>query len=281
METTKNYFDKLQACVSAIREKTDFVPLVALVLGSGLGNYADSIRQEAVVEYASIPDFPQSTVQGHAGRFVFGYIEEVPVILMQGRVHFYEGYDIQDVVLPIRVMGCLGAKVCFLTNAAGGMQDGMKGGELMLIKDQITYFVPSPLIGPNIDELGVRFPDMSEIYTASLRDAIRQAAEEEGIVLKEGVYLQTRGPQYETPAEIRAGKIMGADAVGMSTGCEAIAARHMGMQVCGISCISNLAAGISDHPLSHAEVQEAANRVAADFARLVTRTVIKIGEITG
>lgn len=271
-------FEKLQKCVQAIREKTDFVPQIALVLGSGLGNYADNIRVETSVAYEDIPGFPRSTVQGHAGRFIFGYVNEVPVVIMQGRVHFYEGYDIRDVVLPIRVMGCLGAKVLFLTNAAGGIMDGMQAGDLMMIRDQITSFVPSPLAGENIDALGVRFPDMSEIYTKSLRDVIRRAAEEENISIKEGVYVQTAGPQYESPAEIQMMKKLGADAVGMSTGCEAIAARHMGMQVCGISCISNLAAGISKTPLSHKEVQEAANKVAADFTRLVTRSIIGIAE---
>ena len=273
-------YKKLQKCVDVIRKKTDFVPQIALVLGSGLGNYADSIRVEATVSYSEIPDFPHSTVQGHAGRFVFGYVNEIPVVIMQGRVHYYEGYDIRDVVLPIRVMGCLGAKVLFLTNAAGGIMDGMQAGDLMVIRDQIACLVPSPLAGPNIDELDTRFPDMSEIYTASLREAIHEAAGDEHIAVKEGVYIQTAGPQYETPAEIRAFKAIGADAVGMSTGCEAIAARHMGMQVCGISCISNLAAGISDKPLSHKEVQEAADKVAADFSRLVTRSIEKIADMT-
>ena len=273
-------YKKLQKCVDVIRKKTDFVPQIALVLGSGLGNYADSIRVEATVSYSEIPDFPHSTVQGHAGRFVFGYVNEIPVVIMLGRVHYYEGYDIRDVVLPIRVMGCLGAKVLFLTNAAGGIMDGMQAGDLMVIRDQIACLVPSPLAGPNIDELGTRFPDMSEIYTASLREAIHEAAGDEHIAVKEGVYIQTAGPQYETPAEIRAFKAIGADAVGMSTGCEAIAARHMGMQVCGISCISNLAAGISDKPLSHKEVQEAADKVAADFSRLVTRSIEKIADMT-
>lgn len=272
-------YEKLQKCVDAIRKKTDFVPQIALILGSGLGNYADSIRVESTVSYSELPEFPHSTVQGHAGRFVFGYVNEIPVVIMQGRVHYYEGYDIRDVVLPIRLMGCLGAKVLFLTNAAGGIMDGMQAGDLMVIKDQIACLVPSPLAGPNIEELGPRFPDMSEIYSVSLRKAIHEAAKDEQITVKEGVYIQTAGPQYETPAEIRAFKAIGADAVGMSTGCEAIAARHMGMQVCGISCISNLAAGISDKPLSHKEVQEAADKVAVDFTRLVTRSIINIAEM--
>lgn len=278
MKSSENYV-KLQNCVGAIRQRTGFSPKIALVLGSGLGNYADGIRTESVVEYADIPGFPHSTVQGHAGRFVFGWIEEAPVVIMQGRVHYYEGYDINDVVLPVRVMGSLGAKVLFLTNAAGGIMDGMQAGDLMMIRDQIATFVPSPLRGENMDELGVRFPDMSEIYSASLREAIREAAGEEGILLKEGVYIQMPGPQYETPAEIRMAKQAGADAVGMSTGCEAIAARHMGMQVCGISCISNLAAGISKTPLSHKEVQEAADQTGPLFARLVTRSVLKIAKL--
>lgn len=269
-------YEKLQRCYRSVREKTSFQPLIALILGSGLGDYAEQIRVETTVDYHEITDFPVSTVQGHKGRFVFGYIADIPVVIMQGRVHYYEGYAMSDVVLPTRLMGMLGAKVLFLTNAAGGIQDGMQAGDFMLITGHISSFVPSPLTGPNAEELGVRFPDMSEVYKKNLQDIIRETAKKCGILLKEGVYLQTSGPNYETPEEIQMYKILGADAVGMSTACEAMAANHMGMCVCGISCISNLAAGISQNPLTHAEIQETADRVAPLFQRLITESVVNI-----
>lgn len=274
-------YTKLMNCYESVRERTDFRPEIALILGSGLGDYANHIEIESVLDYSEIEGFPTSTVLGHAGRFVFGYVQDVPVVIMQGRVHYYEGYSMADVVLPTRLMGMLGAKVLFLTNASGGMQDGMCAGDLMLITDQISDFVPSPLIGPNLDELGVRFPDMSHIYDRKLQDAVRTAAKRLGIPLKEGVYIQLTGPNYESPAEIRMCKTIGADAVGMSTACEAIAANHMGMKVCGISCISNLAAGISEKPLTHAEVQESADRVAPLFQKLVTESVLEIKKKSG
>ena len=269
-----NVYEKLMHCVRQVREKTDFVPEVAVVLGSGLGDYADDIRVETVINYEEIEGFPVSTVLGHKGQFVFGYVKDVPVVIMQGRVHYYEGYEITDVVLPIRLMGKLGAKILFLTNAAGGIGDGMKAGDLMLISDQIGNLVPPVLRGPNMDELGIRFPDMSEVYDRELREIIRDTARQYDIPLREGVYIQTPGPSYETPAEIRVFKAIGADAVGMSTACEAAAARHMGMRVCGISCISNLAAGISPTPLTHEEVRETADRVAPLFKMLLTGSII-------
>ncbi|MCD8151018.1 MAG: purine-nucleoside phosphorylase [Clostridiales bacterium] len=269
-------YQKLEKCLKSVRDRTDFQPEIALILGSGLGDYANQIEIETVLDYHEIEGFPTSTVLGHAGRFVFGYVQDIPVVIMQGRVHYYEGYSMADVVLPTRLMGMLGAKVLFLTNASGGIQEGMHAGDLMLITDQISDFVPSPLIGPNPDELGVRFPDMSHIYNLRLQDAVRTAAGRLGIPLKEGVYIQLTGPNYESPAEIRMCKVIGADAVGMSTACEAIAANHMGMKVCGISCISNLAAGISKKPLTHAEVQESADRVAPLFQKLVTESILEI-----
>ena len=269
-------YDKLLRCYHSVREKISFEPQVALILGSGLGDYAEQIQVEAVLDYHDIEGFPVSTVLGHKGRFVFGYIQNVPVVIMQGRVHFYEGYDMQDVVLPTRLMGMLGAKVLFLTNAAGGMQKGMHAGDFMLITGHISSFVPSPLIGPNIEELGTRFPDMSEVYKKDLQEIIRNTAKNCGIPLKEGVYVQTTGPNYETPEEIRMYRSLGADAVGMSTACEAMAANHMGMRVCGISCISNLAAGISENPLTHAEIQETADRVAPLFQQLITASIVNI-----
>ncbi len=266
-------FEKLRGCYDSVRAQTDFCPEVALVLGSGLGNYADTISVEQTIDYHDIAGFPVSTVAGHAGRFVFGFVKEVPVAIMQGRVHYYEGYAMSDVVLPTRLMGMLGAQTLFLTNAAGGLADGMHAGDLMLITDQISSFVPSPLIGPNMDDLGKRFPDMSRIYDLALQNEIRRAADRLGISLREGVYLQFTGPQYETPAEIRMAKTLGASAVGMSTACEAIAAVHMSMRVCGISCISNLAAGLAKQPLSHTEVQATADRVSSQFQALVTESI--------
>ncbi len=272
-------YEKLQAALEAVRMKTAFVPKVALVLGSGLGDYGDTIDVRGIVDYHDIPGFPVSTVQGHKGRFIFGYVEDVPVVIMQGRVHFYEGYSMEQVVMPVRLMKLLGADILMLTNAVGGIRKDLKTGSFMLIKDQISLFVPSPLLGPNIDELGPRFPDMSEIYDKALRDEIKAAAAELNIDLPEGVYLQLKGPNYESPAEIRACAALGADVVGMSTACEAIAANHMGMKVCGISCISNLAAGISPAPLSHKEVQEAALLAAPAFKSLITSSVIRLGKL--
>ncbi len=272
-------YEKLINCYKSVRERTDFVPAIGVILGSGLGEFAEQIEQAASIDYSEIEGFPVSTVLGHAGRFVFGYSDGVPVVIMQGRVHYYEGYQMSDVVLPTRLMGMMGAKALILTNAAGGIQDGMGAGDLMLITDQISQFVPSPLIGANIDELGVRFPDMSHIYDLGLQEAVRRAADGIGLSLKEGVYIQFTGPAYESPAEIQMARAMGADAVGMSTACEAVAAVHMGMRVCGISCISNLAAGISKHPLSHAEVQESADRVGPVFRELVRESIKEINKI--
>lgn len=271
-----NVYEKLKVCLESVRAKTDFKPEVALILGSGLGDYADEIRIEETISYTEIEEFPTSTVAGHKGRFVFGYVKEIPVVIMQGRVHFYEGYPMSDVVLPTRLMGMMGAKKLILTNAAGGVNFDFKPGDFMLITDHITTGVPSPLIGPNIDELGVRFPDMSEVYSVRMRDIIKKEAKELGIELREGVYVQLTGPAYETPAEIRMCRIWGGDAVGMSTACEALAARHMGMEVCGISCITNLAAGMSSVQLNHKEVQETADRVAGQFKELITAIVSNV-----
>lgn len=269
-------YEKLMTCVESVRKKIDFQPEVALILGSGLGDYADEIQIVQTIDYTEIEGFPTSTVAGHKGRFVFGYVNEVPVVIMQGRVHYYEGYPMSDVVLPTRLMGILGAKKLILTNAAGGANFDYKPGDFMLIKDHITTGVPSPLIGANLDELGVRFPDMSEVYSGRMRDIIKKTAEEMGIKLQEGVYVQLTGPNYETPAEVRMCRGWGGDAVGMSTACEAMAAHHMGMEVCGISCITNLAAGMTLEQLDHKEVQETADRVAKQFKELVTGIVSNI-----
>lgn len=270
-------YEKLCKCVQEVKKKIDFEPEVALVLGSGLGEYAREMDVKAVVPYEDIPGFPVSTVVGHQGRFLFGYVKQVPVVAMQGRVHYYEGYPITDVVLPVRLMGLLGAKKLILTNAAGGVNFSFNPGTLMVITDHIASMVPNPLIGPNMEGLGTRFPDMSEIYDRKLREIILQAGRNTGVSLQQGVYVQLTGPSYETPAEIRMCRAMGADAVGMSTACEAVAARHMGLRVCGISCITNMAAGISGQPLNHKEVQETADRVAEEFCKLVTETIGLMG----
>ncbi len=271
-------YDKLKKAYDCIREKTDFVPDVALILGSGLGALADEIEAEAIVDYSEIEGFPVSTVVGHKGRFVFGKIGQVKVVIMQGRVHYYEGYAMSDVVLPTRLMGMMGAKVLFLTNAAGGANLDFHAGGFMLIRDQIMAFVPNPLIGENIEELGPRFPDMSDLYDHELRSVIKKAAGRLGIALKEGVYVQFTGPSFETPAEVRMASMAGGDAVGMSTAVEAVAGHHMGMKICGISCISNKAAGLSETPLTHEEVQETADRVAPFFRELVKESIRDIGK---
>lgn len=266
-------YEKLLGCYECVRRKTDFIPKVAIVLGSGLGDYAKQIKVVTEIEYSDIQGFPVSTVPGHAGKFIFGYVGNVPVVCMKGRVHYYEGYEISDVVLPARLMKLMGAEILFLTNAAGGVNTSFHAGDLMLIRDHISVFAPNPLIGQNLAELGTRFPDMSEVYDKELQQIIRETAKECGIFLQEGVYTQLTGPSFETPAEIRMLRALGSDAVGMSTVVEAIAANHMGMKICGISCISNLAAGMTSNPLTHAEVQEAADMAAPCFQKLVTEAV--------
>lgn len=275
---TKAY-ERLLKCYQCFKDKINFKPEVALVLGSGLGDYADTIRVEAVLDYHDIEGFPVSTVSGHKGRFVFGYVGDVPVVIMQGRVHYYEGYSMEDVVLPTRLMKMMGARVLFLTNASGSVNYDYKAGDFMMITDQISNFVPSPLIGPNEEMLGERFSDMSEIYRKDLCEIIRGAAADLQIPLQEGTYIQLSGPNFETPHEVKMCRILGGDAVGMSTACEAIAANHMGMKVCGISCISNLGCGMTDQPLSAEEVKETADRVAPLFKQRITESIVRIGKM--
>ncbi len=272
-------YEKLLRCFEIYKQKVDFEPRVAIVLGSGLGDFARQIDVKCELPYSELEGFPVSTVPGHAGKYIFGFLEGVPVVCMQGRVHYYEGYDISDVVMPERLMGLMGAKILFLTNAAGGVNYNFKAGDLMLIKDHISTFIRNPLIGPNIEELGTRFPDMTAVYDPELCKLIQEAALSQGVALKEGVYAQFTGPSFETPTEIRMCRTLGIDAVGMSTVVEAIAAHHMGMRVCGVSCISNLAAGMTMKPLSHAEVQETADMAADSFKKLVRESVKRFGEL--
>ncbi len=270
-------YEKLQGCLKSVREKTDFVPKVAIVLGSGLGDYADDIKVVTEIDYHDIEGFPVSTVPGHAGKFIFGYVKDVPVVCMKGRVHYYEGYPISDVVLPTRLMKLMGAEVLFLTNASGGINPSFTAGDFMMLTDHISLWAPNPLIGQNIDELGVRFPDMTHVYDVELQDVIREVAKAEGIALKEGIYAQLTGPSFESPAEIQLLHKLDVDAVGMSTVVEAIAANHMGMKICCISCVCNLAAGMTDNPLTHEEVQQAAADAAPKFKKLVTEVVSRLG----
>ena len=266
----------LQHVFTRIKKRTSFVPEIALVLGSGLGALVDAVNIAASVDYCDISDMPVSTVDGHQGRFVFGTLGGVPILVLQGRIHYYEGYTMQEVVRPVRLAGMLGAKTLILTNAAGGMDASFHPGDLMMIVGQIACLVPSPLVGPNLDALGVRFPDMSKIYDTGLQKALRDSASQIGIRLREGVYLQTAGPNYETPEEIKMYRSWGANAVGMSTATEAIAAHHMGLRVCGISCISNLAAGMQPMPLSHEEVKRASDAAAPKLMALLSDSILKI-----
>lgn len=261
--------DKITAAAEYILAHTAQRPTVGLVLGSGLGDFADTLENPQKIPYADIPDFPQPTVEGHCGAFVFGTKQGKSVVVLQGRLHYYEGFTQQEITLPIRVLAAIGVKTLVLTNAAGGVNLDYKPGTLMLISDHINFSGMNPLIGPNLEKFGPRFPDMSDLYTASLRAAIKEKAKDAGIPLEEGVYLMYSGPNYETPAEIRAFRILGADAVGMSTAPEALVAGHSGMDVVGVSCITNMAAGILPVKLSHAEVTETAAMVHDLFQALV------------
>jgi len=259
-----------------IREATEFVmkktnqkPEIGLIMGSGLGVLGDHLENAVTIPYSDIPYFPLSTVEGHAGELLIGTLSGKTVVLMRGRFHMYEGYGPELTAFPVRVMKALGVKILLVTNAAGGINTDFDSGNLMLISDHINMTGKNPLIGPNDGELGVRFPDMSEAYSKRLRALAREIAESQGFTLREGVYAGLLGPTYETPAEIRMLRVLGADAVGMSTVAEVIAARHSGLEVIGISCISNMAAGILDQPLSHAEVMETTERVKSQFLGLV------------
>lgn len=271
--------EKLKKSYESFKSKIDFVPEVALILGSGLGALADEIDIKAVLNYSDIEGFPLSTVPGHQGRFVFGYMDGVPVVIMQGRVHYYEGYSMQDVVLPTRLMKLMGAKVLFVTNASGACNASFSAGDFMLITDQIANFVPSPLIGANFDELGTRFPDMHEIYDKDLRDVVIKTAKDLDIKLQQGVYIQLTGPNFESPSEVKMCRLLGADTIGMSTACETIAANHAGMKIVGISCICNLGCGLTDNPLTHEEVIAASDKAAPLFKKLIRASIVNIHKL--
>jgi len=269
-------YDKIMEAVDFIRGRSPLAPRVGVVLGSGLGEFAARVEGATAIEYSSIPHFKKMSVAGHAGRLVLGTIGAVPVAVLQGRTHFYEGHDILDVVFPVRVLGKLGVKSLLLTNAAGGIGKGLRPGDLMVIRDHINLMGINPLRGANDERLGPRFPDMSAVYDPDFQDILAAAEKEIGLAAKRGIYLALSGPSYETPAEIRMLAALGADAVGMSTVPEAVCARHMGLRVAGVSCITNLAAGISKQPLSHREVTETAERVKGDFIKLLELVIPRL-----
>ncbi|HYH96256.1 purine-nucleoside phosphorylase [Hyalangium sp.] len=264
-------YEQVQETVQAIRQRAaGLAPRVGIILGSGLGAFADGFERKVVIPYQELPHFPHSSVPGHAGRMVLGLVGGEPVVAMQGRVHSYEGYSPVQVAFPARVLCALGIRALVLTNAAGGINTQFGPGDLMAITDHINLSGWNALTGPNDDRLGPRFPDMSRAYAPALRELLLESSRRTQVPLRQGVYVMVSGPSYETPAEIRMLRTLGADAVGMSTVPEAVAASHMGIPVVGISCITNLAAGVGDKPLTHDEVAETANRVAGIFSRLLT-----------
>lgn len=267
--------DKIMQAAEFIKANVTLRPTIGLVLGSGLGDFADTLEDAIRIPFAQIPNFPQPTVAGHAGALVFGIKQGKTVVVLQGRIHYYEGLPQREITLPIRVLAAIGVKTLVLTNACGGVNTNFNPGDLMLITDHINFSGSNPLIGPNLDAFGPRFPDCSDLYCKDLRAAIREQAEKTGISLREGVYAMYSGPNYETPAEIRMFRTLGADAVGMSTVPEALVAGHCGMQVVGISCITNMAAGVLPQKLNHTEVMETAAKVHDTFHTLVD-TVLEV-----
>ncbi len=264
--------------VEFLRSRIPVPPVVGVILGSGLGDFAAAVTDRTEIPYAQIPGFPASAVVGHAGTLVAGTLAGVPVVVLSGRIHFYEGHPMSTVVTPARVLGLLGCRDVVVTNAAGGIDRSFSAGDLMLISDHINLFGTNPLVGPNDESFGARFPDMSDAYRADLRKLAKAVARRIRVPLKEGVYIGVTGPSYETPAEIRAFRALGANAVGMSTVPEVIALNHMGVGVVGVSCITNMAAGVLSQPLRHDEVLETTRRVKDRFVRLLTALVTAMGE---
>ena len=278
METpsTETLYERAEHAARTLRARWPETPRVALVLGSGLGAFADTVEDAVSVPYGEVPGFQRATVEGHKGRLVFGLVEGVPVAVMQGRSHFYEGYTLEETTFPIRALALLGAKSLVLTNAAGGLNNSFTQGSLVVISDHLNLMNDNPLRGPNDDRFGPRFPDMSTVYDHEYQDAAIHEAHEMGLDLRRGVYAALSGPSYETPAEIRMLRLLGADAVGMSTVPEAIVARHMGLRVLGISCITNMAAGVEERAIDHAEVMETGERVRESFSELLRRVIPKL-----
>jgi purine-nucleoside phosphorylase len=270
---------RLDEAAALVRSRTPLRPAVGVVLGSGLGAFADALEEAAVLPFAEIPHFPASTVDGHRGALVVGLCRGVPVAVLKGRVHFYEGYRLDEVVFPVRVLGRLGVRTLVLTNAAGAINPAFAPGDLMVIEDHLNL-LGNPLLGRNEDALGPRFPDMSEAYDRRLRDALEASGRAAGARVHRGVYVAMTGPSYETPAEIRMARVLGADAVGMSTVPEVIAARHMGMRVAGLSCLTNMAAGVSDRALDHADVLATGERTKAALLEVLARVVAEAARET-
>ncbi len=266
-------FEYFQESADWLRERIDFTPEIALVLGSSLGPLAESIEDPVVFDYADIPNFLISTVRSHAGKLIFGTVGGRKIVCMSGRFHSYEGYDFEQLVIPVRVLHLLGVKTIILTNASGGVNKSYGVGDIMIISDHIKLNGASPLRGPNIDAFGPRFFDVTNMYTPALRDLAKRCAADSGLTIREGVYMFMPGPQFETPAEIRAIRVLGGDAVGMSTVTEALTAAHCGMNVLGLSVITNMAAGVLDRPLTTEEVTEAAHLVAERFSAYITRII--------
>jgi purine-nucleoside phosphorylase len=278
-QASANLYARAEQAANTIRSRTNLEPRVAVVLGSGLGDFANEFQNSVAIPYAEIPGFPTSTAEGHAGRLVVGKVSDVPVLAMQGRVHYYEGYSLEQVTFPVRTFGMLGIKTLVLTNAAGGINNDLSQGALMVISDHLNLMGVNPLRGSNDARLGPRFPDMTEVYSRELQQRAVAEAQAMGLNLRRGVYAGLAGPSYETPAEIHMLRGLGADAVGMSTVPEAIVARHMGMQVLGISCITNMAAGMSDQVIHHEEVMETGRRVHDIFARLLGRLLVVLPSV--
>lgn len=272
-----NYMDRYNETVNYIRERVNEIPKIAIILGSGLGSLADDIEDKMIIPYKEIPNFPISTVPGHKGELIFGKLENVPIIAMNGRFHYYEGYDLKDTTYPIRVFSLLGVKTLILTNAAGGINDTFKKGDLMIINDQLSFFSESVLRGPNMDEFGERFIDMSTTYDKEYIDILKDIMINITGDYHEGVYAYMKGPTYETPAEIRALRTLGADAVGMSTVPEAVVAHHSGIKCAGITCITNMAAGVTNEILTHEDVKETANKAEENFKKIIHEFIKRIG----
>jgi purine-nucleoside phosphorylase len=266
-------YERAEHATRIIRSRITVEPRIALVLGSGLGGFADDFEEAVAIPYEEIPGFVRSTAQGHAGRLVIGKVDSVPVLAMQGRVHYYEGYSLEEVTFPVRTFGLLGIKTLILTNAAGGINVQLTQGALMMITDHVNLMGVNPLRGPNDERFGPRFPDMTAVYSPELQELVVEEAKAINVEVRRGIYGALSGPSYETPAEIHLLRTLGADAVGMSTVPEAIVARHMGIEVLGISCITNMAAGISDEPINHEEVMATGIRVRATFTELLQRVI--------